>query len=94
MTSTDRQARLDEISRDMAKAAALTRTQRAALADLLTTGRQWPMGRGRLRGDAPNEFVRYSQRTLQALVDAGLARWARHYHGVMPHVVPTTTEEN
>lgn len=71
--------------------AALTRTQRAALADLLTTGRQWPMGR--LRGDAPNATCRYSQRTLQALVDAGLARWADHRHGVMPHVVPTTTEE-
>ena len=64
----------------------LTRTQREALADLQRTGHQWPLLNGRLRGDGYTQTSRYARRTLQALVDAGLARWERR-HGVMPHVV-------
>lgn len=65
----------------------LTRTQRQALEALRETKRQWPLGRGRWAGDGPNRHCRWSERTLQALVDAGVAEWAPHRHGVMPHVV-------
>lgn len=71
----------------------LTRTQRAALDDLLRTGRQWPKPRGRRYGGY-DEHVRYSARTLDALVDAGVARWivTPIGDGVMPHVVPLTAD--
>jgi hypothetical protein len=73
----------------------LTRTQRAALAYLRAHGHVWPAGRGRhaLGNDTP-----WEARTLQALVDAGVAAWAGsvyetpYAHGVMPHVVPIDTD--
>jgi hypothetical protein len=68
--------------------ASLTSTQDEALTVLRETGRQWPLARGRNAGDGPGQYVRYSRRTLQALVDAGLAQWAEYRSGVLPHVVP------
>jgi hypothetical protein len=65
----------------------LTPTQRAALRALEQTGRQWPLSRRHGSGDNHTEHCRYSQRTLQALVDAGVAQWAPHRHGVMPHII-------
>lgn len=65
----------------------LTRTQHAALAELQAHGALWPKGRGRFAGDAG----RYSHKTLQALVDAGLAHW-RMRPGVLIHVAPGAEE--
>lgn len=71
----------------------LTRTQRAALAWLREHPNrgQWPAGRGRWSiSNGPDS--QWSERTLQALVDAGLARWRGSTyetpvrHGVMPYV--------
>lgn len=89
MDTPIKHARLDKASRSLATSWGLTRTQQQALADLITSGRQWPMGRGHEPGDVPNSTCRYSHRTLQALVDAGVARWV-HLNGLLPHIVPTT----
>lgn len=63
----------------------LTRAQSEAL-DRLREGRKlWPIsGRGGDRGD-------YSRRTLQAVVDKGLARWVTR-DGVMPYIESTEGE--
>jgi hypothetical protein len=68
----------------------LTRTQTAALAELRRVGHLWPTSGGRYEtsgtGHAP-----FSQRTVQALVDAGHAKWAvrsPNAPAVMPHIVP------
>lgn len=63
----------------------LTRTQRKAEDDLLKHGRLWPSGRGRFAVSGTGHPP-YSKRTLQALVDAGRARWV-YRDGVMPHIV-------
>lgn len=70
----------------------LTRTQRKALALLRETGRQWPLApyQGVGGGDNYTRHCRYTQRTLQALVDAGVAEWAPRRDGVMPHVIPSS----
>ena len=65
----------------------LTRTQTAALAELRAHGALWPKGRGRF----PAGAGRYSHKTLQALVDAGLAHW-RARPGVLPHIAPGAEE--
>lgn len=61
----------------------LTRTQSRAYADL-QRGPIWPSGRGRF---AVSGGVTYSRKTLDALVDAGLAEWPPRRSGVMPHIV-------
>ena len=64
---------------------ALTTTQYSALGDLQRFGMlsppapRHPVERGTVHG--------FSKRTLQALVDAGVARWAERRDGVMPHIV-------
>ena len=64
--------------------AGLTTRQREALRELESVKRVWPRGHGRFAiTDA-----KFSKPTLQALVDAGLARWATPVSGVMPHIIP------
>lgn len=53
----------------------LTRTQLDALAHLHRNGRQYPVGRGRMAIRNDGWTARYSRRTLDALVAAGVARW-------------------
>lgn len=77
---------LDELE-SRARAEAFTHTQTAALAELNAHGALWPAGRGRFKSDAG----RYSHKTLQALVDAGLAHW-RARPGVLLHIAPGAEE--
>jgi hypothetical protein len=64
----------------------LTLTQRAALAALRRRRNLWPAGRG--RWSSGNETP-WEQRTLDALVRAGHARWIIYAgHGCLPHIVP------
>lgn len=72
----------------MSAEANLTRTQREALDDLRRAGAQWPTSRGRY-GARRSSTARWSRRTLQALVDAGLAEWVDADKWLLPHVVPT-----
>lgn len=63
----------------------LTRRQREALADLDRLGKLWPLTHNRWDLYTPSEHGRgYSRRTLDALVDAGLARFV-HVPGVVPY---------
>ena len=69
----------------------LTRTQSAALAELRRVGHMWPQSRGRyaVSGTGHRDF---SRGTLDALVAAGLAEWARgeslHHPNGAPGVLP------
>lgn len=67
----------------MTNLAHLTTTQFSAYAELHRRGHLWPSDR-RAFGRQGRQFAR---RTLQALVDTGVARW-EHRDGVMPHIVP------
>lgn len=71
----------------------LTHTQTAALADLRRLGHLWPADR---TSTGAGTHARYSRSTLNALVTAGVAAWApiRLGGGVMPHIVPTATDDN
>ena len=83
------EAEANSEARRLQIAATLTRTQRDALTALESRGHLWPAYRGRLAGG--NETP-WSKGTLQALVGAGYAQWAEHRHGVMPHIIPVSTE--
>lgn len=63
----------------------LTRTQRQALAGLRQRRHLWPAGRGRWSGGNETPWERP---TLDALVNAGYARWAdvTPGAGVLPHI--------
>jgi hypothetical protein len=64
----------------------LTRTQRAALDALRSRRNLWPAGRG--RWSSGNETP-WEQRTLDALVRAGHARWVIYAgSGCLPHIIP------
>lgn len=64
----------------------LTTTQHSALGDLHRFGRLYPPGPRQLveRGTSKG----FSSRTLQALVDAGYARWDTPVDGCWVSVVP------
>lgn len=66
-------------------AAKLTRPQEQAIERLFSRGNVWPnYGRG------PHDSDGADRRVVDALVAAGIAKWAPHTpgHGVLPHVVP------
>ncbi|WP_251153626.1 hypothetical protein [Cellulosimicrobium sp. Marseille-Q4280] len=71
----------------------LTATQRDALRALGETDHQWPAGRGRY-SVSNDSSSRYSARTLEALVEAGAARYVTGGHGVMPFYESTLTAQH
>lgn len=62
----------------------LTRTQKQAAEELSDRGMLWPIVTW---GSISHDGARYTRRTLDAIVQAGLAEWS-HRDGVMPHIVP------
>ena len=71
----------------------LTTTQRDALRALAETGHQWATGRGRWAVQY-SDTSQFSARTLEALVEAGAARYVRGGGGVLPHYEPTLTAQH
>lgn len=70
-------------------AAKLTRSQEQAIERLFSRGNVWPnYGRGPHDGDGAD------RRVVDALVAAGIAKWAPHTpgRGVLPHVQPALPE--
>lgn len=82
-------ATTEAIIADAFRTMPLTRTQKQALAALKKRGSLYPAGRGFWRGD---NHTPWERRTLQALVNAGHARWNNH-PGLMPCIVPADTPE-